>query len=734
MEAGAAAGAGAAGASPGRSERPRAGPEPLTGTVTRLGALGPRWDLRTDRLAVLDERVLLLQLNGPRAPGLRVGATVEVQGRRFVGMDPGGEGLLPVTVDWRCAGQAVTVTAGVDALDPPKRARRLGALFPEELLDAELSELPARDALLKLHVLREVLDSLEAAGARAALWRESPGGGTKMSLLSQVFALVCPPRQSSGWVAGGRVSSASTPPFNPLDAVPRMRPLYEVFRDLEGCWKRELEDHLRPDRAATNGVRSGEALIVHASEKSKGVWMLGDLEVRGSAGCAPAISFVQGGHSAPLVLATEAERRSSGTQASSSGKQAHQHRSRVFLKAFRAVQSGTAQGARKAFTLYASLEDVSFLSGDEAARGLLQPWALGQGSLHDLSGVLQERPRQGRSSKVSFSGCILHMFYGAGDHKVRLIISSPGCQSDILSTRRDAVVSMSRMNPWLDRIEVYVSTEHVSLCGVVPGAICVLKSFKRNVSRGGEIYCASTPASKLLVADIRYVADPEWPSWDLLSAYSAALKGGKLRPRPFCVQQIQEEGVEGAIDKRAHVVSGQLSDLLSVELVGCCTACLTPTDRGCSCLAQPTLTLSVKLRFDDTTGKIVVKADGRAAWDLLGLYPSQENPEFRFLLELAVKHSRLRAHRSDGSLEEGPQIVISAAEGVVPMEHSKRLGLLLMGKSIFGAPQVLLLGQKVAIPPSGFRPGTVDLKALEVQPVSHQLQISALSDLLGAHD
>ena len=65
---------------------------------------------------------------------------------------------------------------------------------------------------------------------------------------------------------------------------------------------------------------------------------------------------------------------------------------------------------------------------------------------------------------------------------------------------------------------------------------------------------------------------------------------------------------------------------------------------------------------------IVVKADGRAAWDLLGLYPSQENPEFRFLLELAVKHSRLRAHRSDGSLEEGPQIVISAAEGVVPME------------------------------------------------------------------
>ena len=182
------------------------------------------------------------------------------------------------------------------------------------------------------------------------------------------------------------------------------------------------------------------------------------------------------------------------------------------------------------------------------------------------------------------------------------------------------------------------------------------------------------------------------------------------------------------------MVSGQLSDLLSVELVGCCTACLTPTDRGCSCLAQPTLTLSVKLRFDDTTGKIVVKADGRAAWDLLGLYPSQENPEFRFLLELAVKHSRLRAHRSDGSLEEGPQIVISAAEGVVPMEHSKRLGLLLMGKSIFGAPQVLLLGQKVAIPPSGFRPGTVDLKALEVQPVSHQLQISALSDLLGAHD
>ena len=56
MEAGATAGAGAAGASPGRSERPRAGPEPLTGTVTRLGALGPRWDLRTDRLAVLDER------------------------------------------------------------------------------------------------------------------------------------------------------------------------------------------------------------------------------------------------------------------------------------------------------------------------------------------------------------------------------------------------------------------------------------------------------------------------------------------------------------------------------------------------------------------------------------------------------------------------------------------------------------------------------------------------------
>ncbi len=729
-EAGGAVGAGAAGACSGGGTRRRAGPEPLTGTVTRLGALGPHWDLRTDRLAVLDERVLLLQLNGPRAPGLRVGATVEVKGRRFAGMDPGGEGLLPVVVDWRCAGQAVTVTAMVDVPESPKRARRQCALFPEESLDAELAELQPREALLKLHILREVLDSLEAAGVRAVLRRDSPGGRTEASLLSQVFALVCPPRQSSGSVEGRQDSSGSTPPFSPLDAVPRMRPLFEVFRDLEGCWKRELNDHLRPDKATTNGVRSGEALIVHGSKKSGGEWMLGDLEVRGSAGCAPTVSFVQGGHSVPLVLATDDERRSSGAQACGTDEKPRQHRSRVFLKAFRAVQSGTAQGERKAFTLFASPEDVSFLSGDAAARGLFQPWALGQGSLHDLSVVLQVRPGEGWGKTVSFSGCVLHMFNGAG--KVRLIFS--GCPGDVLSARSDARASISRMKPWLDRIEVYVSTDHVSLSGAVPGAICVLKSFKRHVSRGGEVYCASTPASKLLVADIRHVADPTWPHWDLLSAYSAALKGGNWRPRPFCIQQIQEQGEAGAIDKRAHVVSGQLSDILTVDLVKCCAACLVPTHQGCPCLAQSTLTLAVKLRFDDTTGKIVVKACGRAAWDLLGIYPSQENPDFRFLLELAAKYSRMRAQRCDGSLEEGPQIVISAAEGVVPMEYSKRLDLLLMGKSIFGAPQVLLLGQKVAIPPSGFRPGTVDLKVLEVQPVSHQLHLSVLSDLLGVHE
>jgi hypothetical protein len=704
----------------------------VAGTVTRLGALGPHWDLRTDRLAVLDERVLLLQLNGPRALGLRVGATVEVKGRQFAGMDPGGEGLLPVAVDWRCAGQAVTVTAMGDVPDPPKRARRQCALFPEESLDAELAGLQPREALLKLHVLREVLDSLEAVGVRAVLQRGSPGGRTEASLLSQVFALVCPPLQSSGSVEGRRDSSESTPPFSPLDAVPRMRHLFEVFRDLEGCWKRELEYHLRPDKAATNGVRSGEALIFHGSKKSGGEWMLGDVEVRGSAGCAPTVSFIQGGHSVPLVLATEDERRSSGGQTCGTAEKPRQHRSRVFLKAFRAVLSGTAQGRRKAFTLFASPEDVSFLSGDANARGLFQPWALGQGSLHGLSVVLQVRPMEakmaskGRGRAVSFSGCVLHMFNGAG--KVRLIIS--GCPGDALSARSDAKASISPMKSWLDRIEVYVSTDHVSLSGVVPGAICVLKCFKRHVSRGGEVYCASTSASKLLVADIRHVADPTWPHGDLLSAYSAALKGGKRRPRPFCIQHIQEQGEAGAIDKRAHVVSGQLSDILSVELVKCCVACLVPTDQGCSCLAQSTLTLAVKLRFDDTTGKIVIKADGRAAWDLLGIYPSQENPDFRFLLKLASKYSRLRAQRSDGSMAEGPQIVISATEGVVPMEYSKRLGLLLMGKSIFGAPQVLLLGQKVAIPPSGFRPGTVDLKVLEVQPVSHQLQLSALSDLL----
>ena len=328
------------------------------------------------------------------------------------------------------------------------------------------------------------------------------------------------------------------------------------------------------------------------------------------------------------------------------------------------------------------------------------------------------RPRMGTGMVVSFSGYVLHIFHKPSVGQARIVIS--GCSDDGMSERSEVEASTSRVGPQLDRIEVFVSNEHVSLSGVVPGAVCVMKSFKRILSKAGDIYCTSMPSSMVLVTDIRHVANPTWsPEKFLWPAYAAALKCGKKRPRPSCVRQIQQQAEGGAVDKRAHVVSGQLSGLIRVDLA------------ECSCLTQSSVTLTVKLRFDDTTGKIVVKADGRAAWDLLGLHPSQGDPDFRFLRNLAAKHSRLTAE-APKSEEPETKLAIRAAVGVMPMEDATKLEQLLVGKCIFAAPQVLLLGQKVTIPACRGFAAMVDLKVLEVQPISHQHHLSLLSDQISA--
>tara|TARA_B100001094_G_scaffold251367_1_gene249202 strand:+ start:599 stop:1033 length:435 start_codon:yes stop_codon:yes gene_type:complete len=140
--------------------------------------------------------------------------------------------------------------------------------------------------------------------------------------------------------------------------------------------------------------------------------------------------------------------------------------------------------------------------------------------------------------------------------------------------------------------------------------------------------------------------------------------------------------------------------------------------------------LGVKAWFDDATGQIVVKANGKPAWDLLGLQPLEHDRVFRFFRNLAAEHCRLKVSMPK---EAGAPLVVSKAKpGALRMEHARKLDELLRGQCSFAAHQVLLLGQKHWIPASGRFDAAMDFKALEVLPVSHDHHLGVLIDLLGA--
>ena len=708
------------------------GARPLSGTVTRLGALGPAWDLRTDRLAVLDERVLLLQLGGgPRILELREGATVEVQGRSFPGMDPGAEGLTPVVVDWRRGGEGVAVTAtGEPVSDREPRPR---GMYSDESFEAEFAELYAREALLKLHVLRGILDSLGAPGLKAGVVFSASPENANNSLLNRVFRLARPPRPTRS--STSRSSQDSLPPFNPQDTVPAMGSAFHVFDGLKKGWRGECEEASRASKASTSGARSGENVVVHSFMKSEGEWMLGELKVADADTDSPSFVFFQCGHSAPLVLAASGERRivkTGGAPASGAGplKKTRARRNLILLRAFRAVRSGTCRERRMAFALFVDVQDALLLEGsDEIKRILSSLPGAGPSSRNFLTLPRVLSAKRPSGSQISFFGCVLHVFHKPYDGQVRLVIS--GCET-ISNPNGDRACEV-QIGPWLDRIEVFVHLEHVSLRGVVPGAICGLKAFKKIVSTKGNIYSVSKISSKVRVLDISHVA--ESPSWSprnfLWPAYSAALGGKGRSPRPTCVQHIKTQDGEGSSDGRAHILIGQLSSLIRVDLMECCSKCFTPTSQNCNCPGRTsTVNLGVTAWFDDTTGQIVVKANGKAAWDLLGLQPLEYDPAFRFFRNLAAEHCRLSVSKPN---EAGAPLVVSKAKpGALPMEHARKLDKLLRGQCSFAAHQVLVLGQKHWRPASGRFDAAMDFMALEVLPVSHDHHLGVLSDLLGA--
>ena len=734
-------GGGGAGASPPGKRRREgecpgearaSGARPLSGTVTRLGALGPAWDLRTDRLAVLDERFLLLQLGGgPRVLELGEGTTVEVQGRSFPGMDPGGEGLTPVVVDWRSRGEGVSVTGDEPVFDREPRPR---GMYSDECFEAEFAELYAREALLKLHVLRGIMDSLGALGMKAGVVFSASPENANDSLLNRVFRLARPPRPTRSSVS--RSSQDSLPPFNPQDTVPTMGSAFHVFDGLEEGWRGACEEASCASKASTSGARSGENIVVHSFMKSEGEWMLGEVKVVGVDTDSPSFVFFQCGHSAPLVLAASGERRivkTGGAPASGATplKKSRTRRNIILLRAFRAVRSGTFRKRRMGFSLFADVQDALLLEGSDEIKRLLSSLpSAGATSRNFLTLPRVLNAKRARGSKViqSFFGCVLRVFHKPHDGQVRLVIS--GCET--ISKPNGDPASKVQMGPWLDQIEVFVHLEHVSLRGVVPGAICGLKAFQVNVSTAGDMYCVSKFSSKVLVIDISHVADSSWsPRNFLWPAYSAAIGGKGRSPRPTCVQHIKTLDGESVSDRRAHILIGQLSSLILVDVMECCSKCFIATSQNCSCPGRTsTVNLGMKAWFDDATGQIVVKASGKPAWDLLGLQPLEHDPAFRFFRNLAAEHSRLKVSMPK---EAGAPLVVSKAyPGALPMEHARKLDELLRGQCSFAAHQVLLLGQKHWIPAKGRFDAAMDFKALEVLPVSHDHHLGVLIDLLGA--